>query len=219
MEFVDGPNLEQLVREQGPLPLGMACEVIRQAANGMQHAHENEMIHRDLKPANLLMQPSKNLQSFVVKILDFGLARLNDLGAQETSGTIEVKENSVMGTPDFISPEQARNMHHADIRSDIYSLGCTFYYLLTGKVMFPGGTTMEKLLRHLNEEPKAIGEFRSDVPTEVLAILKQMTAKDPDQRCSVPAWPRSGWRPRFVPVSAHAAPNWDNCMRGVLPRS
>ncbi len=209
MEFVDGPNLEQLVREQGPLPVGMACEVIRQAANGMQHAHENDMIHRDLKPANLLMQPSKNLQSFVVKILDFGLARLNDLGAQENSGTIEVKENTVMGTPDFISPEQARNMHHADIRSDIYSLGCSFYFLLTGKVMFPGGTTMEKLLRHVNDKPQSIEEFRQDVPTEVLAILKQMTAKDPDQRYQIP----EALAAALVPLSGACAPNWDNQAR------
>src|SRR5205807_1145709 len=84
-----------------------------------------------------LLKPSKNSQSFTVKILDFGLARLNDPGVQNTAGTIEIKENTVMGTPDFLSPEQARDLHMADIRSDLYSLGCTFYFLLTGKVPFP----------------------------------------------------------------------------------
>ncbi len=144
MEYVDGPNLEQLVREQGALPVGMACEIIRQVGNGLEHAHEHAMIHRDIKPANLLLQPAKNLQSFIVKILDFGLARLHDPGVQETSGTIETRDNTVMGTPDFLSPEQARNLHKVDQRSDIYSLGCTLYFLLAGKLPVPGGHDARK---------------------------------------------------------------------------
>jgi serine/threonine protein kinase len=186
MEFVDGPNLEQLVRRHGPLPVGMACEIIRQVAEGLQHAHARGMIHRDIKPANLLLQTAKTTQSFLVKILDFGLARLNDPGVQDTTGTIETQENVVMGTPDFLSPEQARDLHEADIRSDLYSLGCTFFFLLTGKVPFPGGPTLSKLIRHASKEPLPISELRQGVPSEVVAIVKQLMAKDPAARCQTP---------------------------------
>ena len=209
MEFVDGPNLEQLVREQGPLPVGMACEIIRQVANGLEHAHEQDMIHRDIKPANLLLQPAKNLQSFVVKILDFGLARLNDPGLQDTAGTIETRENTVMGTPDFLSPEQARNLHQVSIRSDIYSLGCTFYFLLTGKVPFPGGTTLEKLIRQSTEEPRPVDEVRPDVPDEVAAILRTMMAKNPGDRYQSP----QELADALMPHAVACAPTWDNQAR------
>ncbi len=205
MEFVDGPTLEQLVREQGPLPVGMACEIIRQTGNGLQHAHDNDMIHRDIKPANMLIQPSKNLQSFVVKILDFGLAHLNDPSMQDALPPIELKENNVMGTPDFLSPEQAHNMHQVDIRADIYSLGCTFYFLLTGKLPFPGGNTFEKLLRHSKEDPIDIGELRPDLPVAVRAILKLMMAKNPEERYQTPETLASA----LLPHAFACAPNWD----------
>jgi serine/threonine protein kinase len=209
MEFIDGPNLEQLVREQGPLPPGMACEIIRQAANGLDHAAEREMIHRDIKPANLLLQPSKNSQSFLVKILDFGLARLNDNGLQKSSGTILVKENTVMGTPDFLSPEQARDLHKVDHRSDLYSLGATFYFLLTGKVPFPGGTTMEKLVRHGSEEPRPLTDFRQDVPPEVQGIIRRLMAKNPDDRYqSAQEAARA-----LTAYAVAAAPPWDSSAR------
>jgi serine/threonine protein kinase len=185
MEFVDGPNLEQLVRDQGPLPVGMACEIIRQVASGLQHAHEHHMVHQDIKPANVLLQPSGNLQSFVVKILDFGLARLNDPEAEEIPSAT-TRENIVMGTPDFLSPEQGRNLQQIDIRSDLYSVGCTLYFLLTGKVPYPGGTSLEKLSRHGSEEPRSIGEYRQDMPAPVEAILKRLLAKKPEDRYQVP---------------------------------
>jgi serine/threonine protein kinase len=209
MEFVDGPNLEQLVREQGALPVGMACEIVRQIADGLQHAHDHGMIHRDIKPANLLLQPSKNLQSFVVKILDFGLARLGEPGAQDTTGTIEVRENIVMGTPDFLSPEQARNLHKLDIRSDIYSLGCSFYYLLTGKVPFPGGTTLEKLIRQSSEEPRPVEESRQDVPAAVLSVLQRAMAKQPEERFQTP----QEFAVALVPHAVACAPTWDDQAR------
>jgi serine/threonine protein kinase len=209
MEFVDGPNLEHLVRDHGPLPVGMACSIIRQVAGGLQHAHEHGMIHRDIKPANLLLQPAKNLQSFVVKILDFGLARLSGPSVHGTAGTIETKETAVMGTPDFLSPEQARNLHQADIRSDLYSLGCTFYFLLTGKVPFPGGATLEKLLRHTREEPAPIGAFRQDVPAPVEAILQRLMAKQPEDRFQFPEEVAAA----LVPFAVAAAPIWDDEFR------
>ena len=138
MEFVDGPNLERYVKKHGPLPVGLACEIVFQAANGLQHASDKGMVHRDIKPANLLLQQEAGNDTIQVKILDFGLARLPHRCRRRQDDL--AKENTVMGTPDFLSPEQSRNLHEIDVRSDIYSLGCTFYYLLTGEVPFPGGT-------------------------------------------------------------------------------
>ena len=166
LEFVDGPNLEQLVRRQGPLPVGQACDYVRQIAHGLQCAHLLGMVHRDVKPANILVQRRgvNGDEVGLVKISDFGLARLhNPNAADEFSnhpGTILTKDNTVMGTPDYLSPEQARNLHKTDIRSDLYSIGCTFYFLLTGQVLFPGGSTLDKLIRH-GTEKAAIGARRA----------------------------------------------------------
>jgi serine/threonine-protein kinase len=193
LEYVDGPNLEQLVRKQGPVAVGLACDYISQAAGGLQAAHLVGMVHRDIKPANLLVQR----QGFaadspgLIKISDFGLARLvspnPSTAAAHGVGTILTKENTVMGTPDFLSPEQARSLHNTDIRSDVYSLGCTFYFLLTGQVPFPGGQTLEKLIRHSAEQPAPVTQFRSDVPPRVLEILNKMMAKRPADRFQTPA--------------------------------
>lgn len=186
MEFVDGPNLHDLVKEHGPLPVPQACDYIRQAALGLQYAHDLGMVHRDIKPANLLVQKNKTKTttgSSIVKILDFGLARLT---AQEDgvpgNDSIMTNSQTVMGTPDFLSPEQARNLHATDGRSDLYSLGCSFFYLLTGKPPFPGGTTMEKLVRHSTEPVASVTNLRSDVPSEVAAIVDKLLAKKPADR-------------------------------------
>jgi serine/threonine-protein kinase len=190
MEFVDGPNLQELVRKQGPLPVSQACDFIRQAALGLQHAHELGMVHRDIKPANLLVQraPSRNPDAppiYTVKILDFGLARLMEpepirpgvVVPQDPSG-----QHTVMGTPDFLAPEQARGGAEVDPRADLYSLGCTFYFLLTGRVPYPGGTALEKLVRHGTEEPQPLERRRPDVTLAVALIVRKMMAKEPDAR-------------------------------------
>jgi len=186
MEFVDGPNLHDMVKEHGPLPVTQACDYIRQTAIGLQYAHDIGMVHRDIKPANLLVQKSvtKNgTSSSVVKILDFGLARISspDNIAQEHD-SIEVNSKTVMGTPDYLSPEQARSLHAVDGRADIYSLGCTLYYLLAGRVPFAGGTTMEKLVRHSTDHAVPVNILRPDVPIEVGVIIQKMMAKGADQR-------------------------------------
>jgi serine/threonine protein kinase len=191
LEYVDGPNLEQLVRRQGPLSVGLACDYIAQAARGLHAAHQLGMVHRDVKPANILVQyRGLDAGPGLVKISDFGLARLQaptEEPAEPGSGTILAKENTVMGTPDYLSPEQARDLHKADIRSDLYSLGCTLYFLLSGRVPHPGGSALDKLIRHNSEDPAPLSQFRADVPAEVDAIVRKLISRRPDDRFQTPA--------------------------------
>jgi serine/threonine-protein kinase len=200
MEYVDGHNLDQLVRRRGRLPVGLACDLIRQAALGLQYAYERGMVHRDIKPANLLAQrgPTRNAP-YVLKILDFGLARLHDAGAG--GDTILTSQHVVLGTPDFLSPEQARDMHAVDIRSDLYSLGCTFYFLLTGHVPFPGGNKLEKLVRHGSETPAPVESFRPDISAPVAAVVRRLLAKQMTERYQTPAQLAQALEPYAVPGS------------------
>lgn len=177
MEYVEGTNLARLVRENGPLPVQQACDCIRQAALGLQHAFERGMVHRDIKPSNLLLS-----QTGVVKILDMGLARVESEGGPAESRITQ--EGLVIGTPDYLAPEQARNARTADIRADIYALGCTFYYLLTGTPPFKGDTPTEKLMRHSTDPVPSI--LRPDLPPPVEAIVHRMMAKRPDERFQTP---------------------------------
>jgi serine/threonine-protein kinase len=185
MEYVDGPNLERYVKKHGSLPVGLACEIIFQAANGLHYAFEKGMVHRDIKPANLLLHQEPGTETIQVKILDFGLARLQH-AEKGTMSTIVAKENTVMGTPDFLSPEQSKNLHEVDIRSDLYSLGCTFYYLLNGTVPYPGGQTVDKLIRHHSEPARPIEELRPDVPKKIANILRKLMAKKAEDRFQTP---------------------------------
>ncbi|HYV37353.1 MAG TPA: serine/threonine-protein kinase, partial [Gemmataceae bacterium] len=188
MEYIDGPNLDQLVRDGGPLPVGLACDIICQAATGLQYAHEQGMVHRDIKPSNLLLHSAGTTLSsgYIVKILDFGLAKFHHT-VEPADPALHSPKNVIFGTPDFLSPEQARNLPGLDIRSDLYSLGCTFYFLMTGQAPFPGGSTLEKLVRHTNAEPVAIEQLRPDIPQEVADIIRCMMAKEPAHRFQTPA--------------------------------
>jgi serine/threonine-protein kinase len=183
MEYVDGIDLGRRVAEEGPLPVALACDYIRQAARGLQYAHERGLIHRDIKPSNLLLS-----QSGVVKLLDLGLARLaGAVRDKYPAANTDSDDSGLAGTPDYMAPETAQDSRCADIRSDLYSLGCTFYFLLTGQVPYPGGGWPEKLLRHQLDSAPSVFVMRPDVPPEVSAILQCLMAKDPANRFATPA--------------------------------
>ncbi len=175
MEYVEGMDLHETVIQNGPLfPLD-AAEYIRQTANGLKHAHESGLVHRDIKPGNLLLD-----KKGTVKILDMGLARFFNEG-DEDSLTIQHDEK-VLGTADFLSPEQAINSHDVDARADIYSLGCTAYFLLTRHVPFEQGSLAQRLMAHQTQAPPPITKYRSDIPESLLAIIDKMMAKKPEER-------------------------------------
>jgi len=175
MEYVAGMSLHDLITSKGKLDYIPAMEYLRQAAEGLQHAHRMGMVHRDIKPGNLLLD-----ETGTIKLLDLGLARFFD-EKEEASLTIQHDEK-VLGTADYLSPEQAIDSHKVDIRSDIYSLGCTLYYLLAGHPPFPDGTLAQRLLAHQTREPLPIRKDRPDIPDGVVAILEKMMAKKPDDR-------------------------------------
>src|SRR5262245_4393149 len=192
MEYVEGIDLSRRVKQSGPLPVDQACACIRQSALGLQHAHEQGLIHRDVKPSNLMLVQATG----VVKILDLGLARLHrgaspqlvaDVPDDRSTGSLTpVGGVLMMGTPDYLAPEQALDFHAADIRADIYSLGCTFFFLLTGQPPFPGGTLAQKLLWHQHAEPPSIESLRPDVPPQLTVVLRRLLAKRPDDRFQTP---------------------------------
>ncbi|MBY0524780.1 MAG: serine/threonine protein kinase [Gemmataceae bacterium] len=206
MEYVAGTDLERLVKQSGPLSIEHACEYVRQAALGLQHAHQHGLVHRDIKPSNLLVTqvqgsrfkvPGSKQANFepetsnwkVVKIVDLGLARLHgDNKTRARENTFLTSDGTVtLGTVDYQAPEQALDFHRADIRADIYSLGCTFFYLLTGKPPFGSGPLAVKLMRHQQAEPPSLKERRPDVPDGLVAIVGRMLAKNPNARYQTPS--------------------------------
>ena len=179
MEFVDGANLHDIVRRSGPLPVARACHYVYATAVGLQHAHEMGLVHRDVKPANVLVD-----RTGVVKILDMGLARFFD--PDENDHLTKKYDENVLGTADYLAPEQAIDSSAADIRADLYALGGTFYFLLTGQPPFPDGSVAQKLLAHQSRTPKPVTEFRPDVPPGVAAVIDKLMAKDPADRYQTP---------------------------------
>lgn len=169
MELLHGRDLFQEVSARGPLPWREAAEIIRQAAEGLQHAHDCGLVHRDVKPGNLFLTDEGR-----VKIVDLGLA--SALEGQEESLTRQFDER-VLGTADYLAPEQAIDSHRADSRADIYALGCTFYFALTGHPPFTDGSLAQRILAHQTKEPRDVRELRSDVPDRVLRVLKGMLLK------------------------------------------
>jgi WD40 repeat protein/tRNA A-37 threonylcarbamoyl transferase component Bud32 len=178
MEFIEGSDLARLVDRCGPLPVGEACEYARQAALGLQHAFEGGMVHRDIKPQNLMRTTRGQ-----VKILDFGLARFVSEVGSHAEGTAE---GMVLGSADYIAPEQINGPHAADIRADIYSLGCTLYFLLAGHPPFSEGNLIQKLMAHREKTARPLSEIRADVPPELARTVERMMDKDPARRFQAP---------------------------------
>ncbi|NUQ64799.1 MAG: protein kinase [Pirellulales bacterium] len=208
MEHVDGLNISRIARRAGLLRVADACEIIRQAALGLQYAHEHGLVHRDIKPSNLMLArgpapfaPGPALrpdsapvartsgQVGVVKILDLGLALLNT-GEPDLAGKGELTSAGVaMGTADYMAPEQAGDSHRVDIRADIYSLGCTLYKLLTGQAPFSGPaykTALDKLMGHVRDQARPVQLVRTDVSDALAAVIERMLAKDPAARFATP---------------------------------
>jgi serine/threonine protein kinase len=183
MEFVDGASLQEVVyrtlKKNVKFDTTRAAQYIAQAAAGLQHASDYGILHRDIKPGNLLLD-----RNGIIKILDMGLARFFD--HRHDGLTQRIDDNCILGTADYLAPEQAMN-GKVDIRADIYGLGGTLYFLLTGQSPFPDGTVAQKLVAHQTQHPKPVESFRQDVPAELLAVLAKMMAKNPDERYQSPA--------------------------------
>jgi serine/threonine protein kinase len=174
LEFVDGKDLSEILRDSGPLPVAQAVECTIQAARGLEYAHSKGLVHRDIKPANLLLD-----KDGTVKILDLGLARLEHENASRDGLT---KSGQIMGTVDYMSPEQARDTKHADARADIYSLGCTLYRLLTGMPVYERDSIMNKMMAHAGDPIPNLTSVRADVPERLNTVFQKMVAKRADDR-------------------------------------
>jgi len=181
MEYVKGVQLDCLLNELGPLPEPLACRLMHQAALALQHAADQGLTHGDIKPANMLVTKDSTL-----KVLDFGLARWIRSSREGDNSPIGSDDETVAGTPDFLSPEVARDPRLADIRSDLYSLGCTFYFALSGQPPYPSGSWPEALLRHQKEAIPDVQACRTDVSEECCAIVMRLMAKSPGDRFQTP---------------------------------
>jgi serine/threonine-protein kinase len=201
MEYIEGMDLDKYVRQIGILNYDQACDYLRQAATGLQHAHQSALVHRDIKPANLFLlhppmpqaagAPPKRGPDPVVKVLDWGLARCLKDGPDDepttpvTDSEFAAEKGALVGTADYIAPEQSRDPTLVDIRADIYSLGCTLYFMLTGHPPF-AGSLMQKILHHQESPPPSVRAERPDVPEELDLYLQKMMAKKPEDRPQIP---------------------------------
>jgi serine/threonine-protein kinase len=177
-EYIDGTNLRDLVYGSGPMTLADALNITLQISNALTHAWEREVVHRDIKPSNIILTTDG-----LAKLVDMGLARLEYVEQTERD---ETATGVTLGTFDYISPEQARNPRDADIRSDIYSLGCTLFFMLTSRSPFPDGNVLQKLLAHQNNVAPDVRELRPDVPEMLAAVMATMLAKLPEDRFQTP---------------------------------
>jgi serine/threonine protein kinase len=179
MEYVQGRDLERVVREQGKLMVAQAIDCVIQAARGLEAAHGQGIVHRDIKPSNLMLDPKGT-----VRVLDLGLARIVDAAGPlgQASGSRLTGSGTYMGTVDYMAPEQAEDSRGADHRADIYSLGCTLYYLVAGIAPFPAGTVLKRMVAHQEHPAPSLRAAQSDVPRGLEAAYQKMMAKRPDDR-------------------------------------
>ncbi len=177
-EFIDGINLRDLVLNNGPMTIDDAVFTTRQVAEALQHAHDRDVVHRDIKPSNVIITPNG-----IAKVVDMGLARNT---AMDRSTADQTASGVTLGTFDYISPEQARDPRDADVRSDLYSLGCTLFYMLTGQPPFPDGTALQKLLNHGSQPAPDPRQWRDDISDQLAAVLSKLMAKRPSDRYQKP---------------------------------
>jgi serine/threonine protein kinase len=215
MEYVHGHSLHRLVRENGPFSVARAVACIRQAALGLQHAHQHGLVHRDIKPGNILLD-----HQGTIKVLDMGLARFfhdtHDKLTEEYDG------GSILGTADYLAPEQALDSHRATIQADIYSLGATFYFLLAGRAPFEDGTISQKMLWHQTRPPPPLCTWRADVPEELEAVLLRMLAKEPSARYALPldvARALEPWDQPLPPPTEGELPSLCPAVRRLMEQS
>ena len=179
MDYVEGINLERVVREHGPLPVSDALDYLIQSARGLEAAHEKGIVHRDIKPGNLMID-----RRGTVRVLDLGLARIVDASNPFTktiTGRL-TQSNTYMGTIDYMAPEQAEDSHSVDHRADIYSLACTFFFLLTGREPFAGATMLKRMVAHQEHPAPSLRAIRPDVSPALEAVYQKMMAKKPEDR-------------------------------------
>jgi len=195
MEYFEGRDLKAVAKEQGQVSIEFACECIRQAALGLQHAFEQGIVHRDIKPSNLLVTKDPKTNGPVIKVLDLGLARASDQAELSTAGGNDfgqtdgdvTRSGQIMGSPDYMSPEQAISSSKVDIRSDIYGLGVTLFQLLCNELPYQGENVMEKLLERINKDAPPVSTFRPEIPPVLVHIVSRMLHRDPAQRFQTPA--------------------------------
>ena len=179
MEYVDGTTLLDIVKKTGPLSIVRACHYIRQACIGLDTRHRSGMIHRDIKPGNIILD-----RHGVARLLDMGLARFYQ--DEQDQLTLKYDDKNVLGTADYVAPEQTKDSRKIDIRADIYGMGASFYFVLTGQPPFPEATLAEKLVAHQTKKPRPIRELRSDIPAGIAKIIEKMMAKAPADRYQTP---------------------------------
>jgi serine/threonine protein kinase len=248
MEYLEGETLEEVLKRRSKLPVGESVRLIHQALLGLQHIHEQGLVHRDIKPANLMLvqdltmtpapaprsataaAPSQsrdrdgaeadNTLSATVKILDIGLGRaMFDESAPDMDNMQLTTEGAVLGTPDYLAPEQARDAHKADIRADIYSAGCLLYHLIGGQVPFPAKNALQVIVRHSQEQAKPLRELDPAVPEALQQVVQKMMAKQPDQRFAAPGQAAQALQPllpgREVARPAAAGPHMQSYLKWV----
>lgn len=237
MEYLEGETLEDVLKRRHKLPVGEAVRIVHQALVGLQHIHEQGLIHRDLKPANLMLvsatgsAPTDSTLGASVKILDIGLGRaLFDENAPADMDDMQLTtEGAVLGTPDYLAPEQARDAHKVDVRADIYSLGCLLFHVLTGQVPFPDKNALHQIVRHATENARPVRDLEPSVPEALQGVIQRMMAKAPDHRYATPGLAAAALQPflpREVAKAAEVGPQqqaylkWlegENAKDGITP--
>lgn len=186
-EYLDGTDLGKLLKLSGRLPIDRACAYAQQTARALEAAHQAGLVHRDVKPANLFLLVNATATEPCVKLIDWGLACWqHDSGLAQRRNSPASSEGALLGTADYLAPEQIRNADEVDIRADVYALGCTLYHLLAGQPPFPGVSLMQKLLQHQNDPPKDPREFRPEIPASLSEVVLRMLAKQPGERFQRP---------------------------------